>query len=205
MNGPPSQQGGPVIPDPINALQSLTQGNRNNQMMGMNPQGGPPMGGPQQMAPIAAPNLMQTLNRGPGQPMGNMQGGMQPRPPMGMGPNPGQMPNQLGNQMPGPLPGQMPSQLQNQLQNPMGNQMQGQMGNPGMPGNMQAAMAAQMQGQMQNQMLGMQQRKSEGMMMNAPNQGGFPRNPTPNPYLRQSPTPSVQSPASLSGPPNSNQ
>lgn len=64
------------MPDPINALQNLaSQGTRNNsQMMGM---GGPqsaPMGGPQQMPPITASNLLQTLNRGPGQNMNvNMQ------------------------------------------------------------------------------------------------------------------------------------
>lgn len=218
MNGPPGQQAGPVMPDPINALQNLTQGSRNNQMMGMNPQGGP-MGGSQQMGPMTAQNLIQTLNRGGGQPMSNMPGNLQGRPQMNLGPSAVQMPNQMGNQMPGQLQGQlggqMPNQLQNQLANNMGNQLGNQMGNqmPGqmaaqMQGNMQAAnlgpMGVQMQGQIPNQMMNMAQRKNDGMMMNAPN-AGFPRNPTPNPYLRQSPTPSAPSPAALTGPPNSNQ
>lgn len=66
----------------------------------------------------------------------------------------------------------------------------------------------QMPNQIQNPMLGnlqqMQRKPPDNMMMNAPNTG-FPRNPTPTQFLRQSPTPSVQSPAGLSGPPSGNQ
>lgn len=65
-----------------------------------------------------------------------------------------------------------------------------------------------MQGQISGQMLGhmqpMQRKPNEAMIMNAPN-NAFPRNPTPTQFLRQSPTPSVQSPASLSAQPPSNQ
>lgn len=84
------------MPDPINALQNLAiQGSRNNaQMMGGMGQPGQ-MGGPQQMPPITASNLLQTLNR-PGQPMTNMPG---VRPGMGMVPNGGQMPSQLQGQV----------------------------------------------------------------------------------------------------------
>lgn len=78
MAGPGPVQGGPGMPDPINALQNLaSQGTRNNQMMGM---GGPQsvqMGGPPQMPPISASNLLQNLNRGPGQGIQNLQGNIQ--------------------------------------------------------------------------------------------------------------------------------
>jgi len=255
MNGPGSVQGGPGMPDPINALQNLaSQGSRNNQMMGM---GGPQsvsMGGPQQMPPISATNLLQTLNRGPGQGINNLQGNMQARPTMVMGNN-GPMPNQMGNQlsgqmanqlasqMAGQMPntsmGQMQGQLPNQLQNQLNTQLQGQVGGPlgnqvqiqgqlqnQLSGNMQAGISGQIGGgnqipnqlqnqipnQIPNQMLGqlqqIQRKPTENNMMmnqmNAPN-AGFPRNSTPTQFLRQSPTPSVQSPASLSGPPASNQ
>lgn len=54
------QQGGPGMPDPINALQNLaSQGTRNPIMNGM--RGQTQMGGPQQPS---ATNLIQTLNRG---------------------------------------------------------------------------------------------------------------------------------------------
>lgn len=74
-------------------------------------------------------------------------------------------------------------------------------------GGMNNPMAGQMQNQIQGQMLShiqqqLQRKQGEGMMMNAPN-AGFPRNPTPTQFLRQSPTPSVQSPAGLSGGPPS--
>lgn len=86
------------MPDPINALQNLaSQGSRNNSQM-MGGMGGPQpgqMAGPQQMPPITASNLLQTLNR-PGQNMNNMTG---VRPGMGMVPNGGQMPNQLQGQV----------------------------------------------------------------------------------------------------------
>lgn len=105
MNGQGIQQG-TGIPDPITSLQSLaSQGTRNNQMMGMaGPQGGP-MGGPQQMPQITATNLLQAINRGPAQNMGNMQPGMPTRPQMGIGPNGVPMGNQMGNPMPGQMTG----------------------------------------------------------------------------------------------------
>lgn len=62
------------MPDPINALQNLaSQGTRNTQMMGMNASQAGPMGGPQNMAPITATNLLQTLNQRPTQ-IGGLQG-----------------------------------------------------------------------------------------------------------------------------------
>lgn len=176
MNGGGQVQGGPGMPDPINALQTLaTQGTRNNQMMGMGP-------GPQG-PPITASNLLQTLNQRPGQ---VMQGNM-----------PGQMPVMQGN-MPmqnkmmtsGPMPGQMQQGMPMQQPQMMQNQM------PQMQG-MQPQMNPMM-----NQMH--MQRKPDQMMMN-PNAVGFqqgPRNVTPNPYLRQSPTDSVHSPAGLQAPPS---
>lgn len=255
MNGPGTVQGGPGMPDPINALQTLaSQGSRNNQMMGM---GGPPqqvqMGGPQQIPSMSATNLLQTINRGPNQGMGNMQ----TRPAMVMGGN-GPMANQMGNQLSGQMAGQlsgqiggqMPAQisistmaqisgqLPNQLQNQLNNQMQGQVNtalnnqvpnqlqnqlqNQLGPNNMQGGINGPMSGpnqipsqlqnqmpnQIPNQMLGqlqqMQRKPADNIIMNAPN-AGFPRNSTPTQFLRQSPTPSVQSPANLNGPPPSNQ
>lgn len=71
-------QGGPGMPDPINALQNLASQGSRNPVINMGPQGGQ-MGGPQQ---AGAANLLQPLNRGPGQPMmmatmgGNMAGNM---------------------------------------------------------------------------------------------------------------------------------
>lgn len=94
-----------------------------------------------------------------------------------------------GNQLSGPLP----QQLQNQISGPM----QGNLGNMNSP----------IPGQMQNQMLGhmqIQRKPNDGMMMNA-QPGNFPRNPTPTQYLRQSPTPSVQSPVGLGCAPQMNQ
>ncbi|KAK4879653.1 hypothetical protein RN001_007799 [Aquatica leii] len=253
MNGPGTVQGGPGMPDPINALQTLaSQGSRNNQMMGMAvPQQQVQMGGPQQMQ--SATNLLQNLNRGPNQGMNSMQ----PRPTMVMSNN-GPMGNQMGNQLSGQMggqlgaqmggqmsnqmpistmaqmPGQLPNQLQNQinsqmqgqvnnsLNNQVPNQLQGQLQNQLGPGNMQGALSGPMSGgnqmsnqlqnqmpnQLSNQMLGqlpqMQRKPTDNIMMTAPN-SGFPRNSTPTQFLRQSPTPSVQSPASLSGPQSSNQ
>lgn len=167
MNGPGAVQGGPGMPDPINALQTLaSQGSRNNQMMGM--AGGPQsvsMGGPQQMPSISATNLLQTLNQAPRQGISNLQNNVQTRPTMVMGNNgpmpnqmvqlSGQIPNQLagqmGNQLQGQIPnatmGQMSGQLPNQLQNQLNNQLQGQVGGP--LGNQ---VQNQLQGQLQNQL-----------------------------------------------------
>lgn len=67
-------------------------------------------------------------------------------------------------------------------------------------GNMNSPMGGQMQGQILGHMQQIQRKPGDGMIMNAPN-SAFPRNPTPTQFLRQSPTPSVQSPASLSAQP----
>lgn len=91
--------------------------------------------------------------------------------------------------------------------------MQAGMGGPvGGSNQMPGQMQGQLQGQLQNQMLGQmqqmqaQRKPSDGMMMNAPPNAGFPRNPTPTQFLTQSPTPSVQSPAGgLQGPPSGSQ
>lgn len=94
-----------------------------------------------------------------------------------------------GNQ----IPGQLPQQLQGQISGPM----QANLGNMNSP----------ISGPMQNQMMGhmqMQRKPNDGMMMNVPN-SNFPRNSTPNQYLRQSPTPSVQSPVGLGCAPAINQ
>lgn len=73
-NGPNTGQAGPGMPDPINALQNLaSQGTRNNQMMGMAGAQQGPMG-PQNMTPITASNLLQTLNQRPGQTLQGLQG-----------------------------------------------------------------------------------------------------------------------------------
>lgn len=87
MPGPGQPQGGPGMPDPINALQNLASQGSRNPMMNMGPQPGQ-MGGPQQGT---ATNLLQTLNRGPTQQMmmGNMPGNM----PGNMG---GNLPMQVG-------------------------------------------------------------------------------------------------------------
>lgn len=113
----------------------------------------------------------------------------------------GQLQNPLTSQLQGPagaqMGNQMPGQLQGQLQNQLGAGMQ-----PGMN-----PMAGQMPSQLQPQMIAqipMQRKPVEGMMMNAPN-SGFPRNPTPNQFLRQSPSPSAPSPAGLAGGPTTNQ
>ncbi|CAG9825305.1 unnamed protein product [Phaedon cochleariae] len=210
MSGGPTQ-GGPGMPDPINALQNLaSQGSRQPMMTMGGPQPGQMGGGgPQQQAP--ASNLLQTLNRGPAQQMmmGNMGGGMggpltmQDRPNMGMPPNAGpmggnqmtvQMANQIRlQQMQSGGMAQMPGHLGGQLQPPG----QGQMGGP-MGGQMQ--MGGGMGGQMQNQMMGgmpqMAQQKPPTMMINQMN-ANFPRNAPPPQMFQQSPTPSAQSPAGM--------
>ncbi|CAH2013639.1 unnamed protein product [Acanthoscelides obtectus] len=127
------------MPDPINALQNLASQGTRNPMMNMGPQPGQ-MGGPQQ-APNA--NLLQTINRGPGQQlmMGNMPGnmpGMQDPQNIGMPPN--------GSPMGG---NQMVSQVANQIRlQQMQNASMAQMGNQ-MPGHL----ANQMQGGVPNQCL----------------------------------------------------
>ncbi|KAG5874838.1 hypothetical protein JTB14_009295 [Gonioctena quinquepunctata] len=216
MAGPGQGQGGPGMPDPINALQNLASQGSRNPMMNMGPQPGQ-MGGQQQGT---ATNLLQTLNRGPGQQMmmGNMQGNMsgaismQERQNLGMPPNGGQMGgNQMGNQMANQirlqqmqnnninqLPNHLGGQLQNQMQNQMVNQMPGQLSN-------QMQMGNSMPGQIQNQMMGgmsqmAQQQKPQAMIINQIN-ANFPRNPTPNQMFNQSTSPSVQSPAGLGSQP----
>ncbi|XP_060518154.1 mediator of RNA polymerase II transcription subunit 15 isoform X2 [Cylas formicarius] len=220
MNGHGQQQGAPGMPDPINALQNLASQGSRNPMVGM---GGPQtgqMGGPAQGP---ATNLLQTLNRGPGQQimMGTIPGSM----PMQVHQNIGmQSNNAMGGQMGGQMPGQMPMQMQGQSMGPISGQLAGQMQNTvGPPGQMggqlpgQMQMGGGMQGPMNNQMMAgiqqLQQQKPQGqnpMMMN-PNAmaaaaaaavaaGGFPRQPTPTQMFTQSPLPpSAQSPAGGSG------
>lgn len=91
--------------DPINALQNLTQGSRNNQMMGMSPQ--PNMN---------ASSLLQTLNQRPMQSMGKMMPNqmmnqMQPMQQNQM------MQNPMGNQMMQNQMGVLASQLQQPMMN----------------------------------------------------------------------------------------
>nr|XP_023013948.1 mediator of RNA polymerase II transcription subunit 15 isoform X2 [Leptinotarsa decemlineata]XP_023013949.1 mediator of RNA polymerase II transcription subunit 15 isoform X2 [Leptinotarsa decemlineata] len=223
MTGPGPGQGGPGMPDPINALQNLASQGTRNPLMNMGPQPGQ-MAGQQQ---ATATNLLQTLNRGPGQQMmmgnmqGNMTGGMsmQDRQNIGIPPNGGQMGgNQMSNQMANQIRlqqmqssgmNQMPShlggQLQSQIQNQMGNQMGSQMGNQ-MPGQLsgQMQMGNTMPSQIQNQMMGgmsqMGQQKPQSMIINQINPN-FPRQPTPNQMFNQSTSPSVQSPAGLGSQP----
>ncbi|KAF5271366.1 hypothetical protein FQA39_LY08164 [Lamprigera yunnana] len=130
----------------------------------------------------------------------------------------GQIPNQLQNQLNSQMQAQVSSGLSNQVQNQLQGQLQTQMGPASMQNTLSGAMNGgnqipnqlqnQMPNQISNQMLGqlqqMQRKSNENLMMNVPN-AGFPRNSTPTQFLRQSPTPSVQSPASLSGPQSSNQ
>lgn len=66
-------------------------------------------------------------------------------------------------------------------------------------GNMNSPISGQMLGHMQ-----MQRKPNDGMMLNTQS-SSFPRNPTPTQYLRQSPTPSVQSPVGLGCGPGINQ
>lgn len=84
-------------------------------MLNMGPQQNQ-MGGPQQQMGV---NVFQSLNRGPGGAMPNMQNRM--------GSNGGQMGNQMNNQMGGmsQMGGQMPPGNMNQLGGPM----QGSLGN----------------------------------------------------------------------------
>lgn len=174
-------QGAPGVPDPINALQTLAiQGTRNPLMN---------MGGPQQ-TPMGATGLLQNLTRAPPQ---SIQQNMLPRPNMGMGQNGGPMSQQMG-QIQSQLGGQIPNNGINQLPNQLAAQMQ-PVQNQLQAGPMQ--IGNQIQSQIQNQMLG-QMQASKPMMMNAPN-SAFPRNPTPNQFLSQSPSPNVQSPAGLGG------
>ncbi|KAK0179543.1 hypothetical protein PV327_005286 [Microctonus hyperodae] len=219
--------GGQGIPDPIGALQNLAR-QSNNQVMGMAGAGPNQQGMVPQPSTNTASNLLQSLNQrpGPAMNMANMQNKMQ-----GIGMIPGQSGGPMGhmgpmqgmqggpmmtqiNQMgPGVLPQQMAQMGQmstNQMQQNIPNQMQAQMANQigGNMGNMQVNPQAINQmgpgqmgpGQMPPQITHMQRKPVE--IMNA----GFPgpRNVTPNQFLRQSPSPSAPSPASL-GAPGSNQ
>ncbi|CAH1109128.1 unnamed protein product [Psylliodes chrysocephalus] len=216
MAVPGQGQGGPGMPDPINALQNLASQGTRNSMMNMGPQN-PQMGGPQQ-AP--ATNLLQTLNRGPQQMMmgnsmpGNMPGAMpnmQDRQNINMAPNGAQMSSQqMGNQMANQIRLQQMqnnsmNQMGNHLGGPLQNTVQNQMSNQ-MPAQMQGQMqmASSMANQIQNQMMGgipqLPQQKPQGMIINQINPN-FPRNPTPNQMFNQSPSPSVQSPAGLGSQP----
>nr|CAI5841497.1 unnamed protein product [Callosobruchus analis] len=218
MAGPGQGQGGPGMPDPINALQNLASQGTRNPMMNMGPQPGQ-MGGPQQ---ATTTNLLQTINRGPGQQLmmgnmpGNIPGNMDPQnigmPPNGSPMGGNQMVSQVANQMRlqqmqnagmNQMANQMPSHLANQMQGGVPNQMPGQM-----PGQMQ--MGGAMGNQMQNQMMGgmppMQQQQKppppQQMLMTQmggkfPGHGGGPQGPPQ--MFQQSPSPSVQSPVGSGG------
>ncbi|XP_043275644.1 mediator of RNA polymerase II transcription subunit 15-like [Venturia canescens] len=209
MSGPgPNPQG--MVPQPpsntaTNLLQSLNQRPNSNMNMqgmqnkisgiGMMPgQAAGPMGhmGPMQGAPMM--QQMNQMNQG-NMPQQMNQMGPGPMGPMGPGPiPPGQMQQNMQNQIQSQIPGQIPGQIPNQIGGPMGVQtgMQQQLNQMG-----QGQMGP---GQMPQQMNHMQRKPNE--MINA----GFPgpRNVTPNQFLRQSPSPSAPSPASL-GAPSSNQ
>ncbi|XP_049822504.1 mediator of RNA polymerase II transcription subunit 15 isoform X2 [Aethina tumida] len=210
------QQGGPGMPDPINALQNLaSQGTRNPIMNGM--RGQTQMGGPQQPS---ATNLIQTLNRGgPGcqqMMLGNMpmQGGPnmnQNTGPMGNQMGTQQMGQQIQTQLPMPMSNTNVNQLQNQINNQLGNQMQNQvqnqMGNQmigQMPVQIQMGGNLNMQGNMANQMMGntnqMNQSRPPNMMLIPGASPNF-RPQNPQQIFNQSPSPSVQSPAGLVGQP----
>ena len=239
MNGPGGGQMAPGVPDPINALQNLANqgvGGAGNRPMGAQPTsiGNLQQQQQQQQMPQNS-NLLQTLNRGPGNAMAGMQGNipasMQARTALNMQQNTGTIPTQMNSQMGGQIPNQMGNQIPNsnmaqmptQIQNTLASQLQGQMNqmgaqlagqipgqlNPALGGSMTGQLQNQINSQIQNQLLGqmqsLQQRKSNEGIMNAPN-AGFPRNPTPtHQFLRQSPSPSVQSPATMNVPPPSNQ
>lgn len=116
------------------------------------------------------------------------------------------IPNQMGipipNQMPNQLNPQMGQQMQNSVPNQMGGpQMQGQMiSQMQIPNQMQPNMGNALGNQMPPQIMG-------GGQIPKPHQGIMPpmmpnfaaRNPTPPQIFNQSPSPSVQSPAGLSG------
>ncbi|XP_016842407.1 mediator of RNA polymerase II transcription subunit 15 isoform X1 [Nasonia vitripennis] len=178
---PVVQQG---MPDPIGALQTLArQGTGNNANMGMQGPGQNPQNMVPQQAPVTnnAANILQTLNRGPGQPMNmpgmhnKMQGmGMMPAqpgcPPMNVN-QMAQMQNMQGNTMLAQM-NQMNQGNIGQQMGPQTGQPQ-QMGGPQMtvpqigPSQMQA-----MQNQMQNQMGGHQLGGpiTSGMQPGIPNQ-----------------------------------
>lgn len=190
---------------------------------------------PQQQANTAS-NLLQSLNRpGPGMNIQNMQNKMQgigmmpgqqggPINHMGQMQNmqgggminqmnqiPQQQINQMGQMLPGQMQQNIPNQMQNQvvqgqMQGQLQNQMQGQL-NSGMQ-NVQQNTMNQMgqvqivQDQLPQQMQHIQRKPVEIMNSGFPG----PRNVTPNQFLRQSPSPSAPSPASLGGGgPTSNQ
>lgn len=122
-----------------------------------------------------------------------------------------QIANQMTNQMQSTLANQLQGQVTNQISGQLTNQLTSQI-NQGMPPTVGGAIAGQippqMTNQIQSQMIGqmqsIQRKPGEGMMMSAPN-SNFPRNPTPTQFLSQSPSPSVQSPAGISGSQTANQ
>ncbi|KAH0563940.1 mediator of RNA polymerase II transcription subunit 15-like [Cotesia glomerata] len=177
-------------PGGVNPGVGMSMQNMQNKMPGMGM-----MGGQASMGHIGQMQSMQNaqmINQ-----MGQMSGGIsQQINQMG----PGQMVNQMG---PGPMTvGQMQQNIPNQMQGQMQGQMTNQIGGPMNTGMQSVPQAINQMGaaQMVQQMGHMQRKPVE--MMNA----GFPgpRNVTPNQFLRQSPSPSAPSPASL-GAPTSNQ
>lgn len=119
------------------------------------------------------------------------------------------MPNQMGiqiqnqslNQMPNQMNAQLGNQMQNSVPNQMAGQMQGQMiGQMQIPNQMQGNMGGGMAGQMPQQIMGAAQIQKPHQTIIPPMMPNFgARNPTPTQIFNQSPSPSVQSPAGLSG------
>lgn len=185
MNGP--NQGGPGMPDPINALQNLaSQGSRNSQMiggMGTPPQG-QQMGGSQQVGPQNATNLLQTLNRGPAPGMGNMPVGMQGNMSNTIQPNMAQMGGQMAGNIPVGMQGNMavgiqpggpthnmqsgPGAMQPGMQQPLPNRSpMGGVG-PGVQGGVNGGPTTMQQQQMQQQIQQQQQQQGNPNMMPSP-------------------------------------
>lgn len=208
MNGP-QQMASPAT----NLLHSLNRGPA-NAMVNMQGNMSANMPGTMQGTMQPRPTMGLPPNSGP---ISNQMGGQIPvqmqAQMAGQIPNPSmaQMANQMNNPMQNTLANQLQSQVTNQIGGQMANQLTNQI-NQGMPPNMAGSMPGQMPGQMasqmQNQILGpmqaIQRKPADGMMMSAPNPN-FARNPTPTQFLSQSPSPSVQSPAGMSGPPTTNQ
>ncbi|XP_022918876.2 mediator of RNA polymerase II transcription subunit 15 isoform X1 [Onthophagus taurus] len=200
--GPMANQMGGQIPNQMaGQMANANMGQIPNQMQNLTNQLQGPVQNPLQG------QMTAQMNQGLQQNMGGPMGGQIPNQMAG------QMGNQMGNQMGGPMSGQMGNQMSNQMANQMGNQMSGQMANQmanQMGNQMSNQMGNQISNQMTNQMGNQMQTAMLGQLMpqqkgmNAPNTN-FPRNPTPTQFLSHSPSPSVQSPVGMTGPPTNNQ
>ncbi|KAG8042662.1 hypothetical protein G9C98_005296 [Cotesia typhae] len=172
----------------VNPGVGMSMQNMQNKMSGMGMMGGQASMG--HLGQMQSMQNAQMINQ-----MGQMSGGIsQQMNQMG----PGQMVNQMG---PGPMTvGQMQQTIPNQMQGQMQGQMTNQIGGPMNTGMQSVPQTINQMGaaQMVQQMGHLQRKPVE--MMNA----GFPgpRNVTPNQFLRQSPSPSAPSPASLGAPTN---